>query len=82
MLRLIKLLINKQADLIYIILLCFSFILHIQFDYNKRILVSKNIKEIIYKIHIIKTDVKNYFYLKEINEILIQENAKIRSINR
>ena len=82
MLTIIKLLLNKQTTLIYLILLFISFLIHFQHDYNKRILVVKQLNIATSKIHLLKTEIKNYFYLKEINEILIDENSKIKSINK
>ena len=82
MLTIIKLLLNKQTTLIYLILLFISFLIHFQHDYNKRILVLKELNIVTNKIHLLKTEIKNYFYLKEINEILIDENSKIKSINK
>ena len=43
MLTIIKLLLNKQTTLIYLILLSISFLIHFQHDYNKRILVLKEL---------------------------------------
>ena len=82
MLTIIKLLLNKQTTVIYIILLSISCLIHFKYDYNKRIFILKEINIATSKIHLLKTEIKNYFYLKEINEILIDENSKIKSINK
>ena len=79
--RIIKFLIKNQTTLIYFTLLIISFSINIKKDYNKRISFFKQLENITNKIHIYKTSFTNYIHLKKINEILINENAKIKSIN-
>ncbi len=79
--RIIKFLIKKQTTLIYLTLLIVSFSININKDYNKRISFFKKLEGVTSKIHIYKTEITNYIHLKKVNEILINENAKIKSIN-
>jgi len=79
--RIIKFLIKKQTTLIYLSLLIISFSINIKKDYNKKISFFKKFESVTDKIHIYKTSFTNYIHLKKVNEVLINENAKIKSIN-